>query len=439
MNYQEAIDFLYSRLPMFHRVGAAAYKADLKNTIELCALLGNPENKFRSVHIAGTNGKGSTSHMLAAVLQSAGYKTGLYTSPHLRDFRERIRINGEMISQEEVILFIEKYRNDFERITPSFFEWMVALAFDFFAREKVDIAVIETGLGGRLDSTNVITPLLSVITNIGLDHTNLLGDTLQKIAYEKAGIIKNKIPVVIGETQKEIKSVFLDKAASTKSPFVFSDELFTAVQKKSGEKYLWLDLSKQKKIEFENLQLDLPGNYQLKNIVTVAAAFDELKKHFTISEGSLRKGLKNVKGITGLRGRWEVLRNLPLVICDVAHNAEGISYVVAQIRNTKHNKLHFVFGAVNDKPIDLILKLLPREAEYYFCKADIPRALDSTLLTSQAKEAGLKGKNYSTVNEAVNAAIKNSLADDLVFIGGSTFVVAEAIERLTQPSPKERA
>ncbi|HLG36064.1 MAG TPA: folylpolyglutamate synthase/dihydrofolate synthase family protein [Bacteroidia bacterium] len=439
MNYREAIDFLYSRLPMFHRVGAAAYKADLKNTIELCSLLGNPENKFRSVHIAGTNGKGSTSHMLASVLQRAGYKIGLYTSPHLLDFRERIRINGEMIPQQEVISFIEKHQKDFERIHPSFFEWTVALAFDFFAREKVDVAIIETGLGGRLDSTNVITPLLSVITNIGLDHTNLLGDTLEKIAVEKAGILKKNIPVVIGETQREIKNVFLAGAYSMNAAISFADDVFTVVQNKSDEKYLWVDMFKQKKIYLKNLQLDLPGNYQLKNSATVAAAVDEMKKHFTISEGSLRKGLKNVKGMTGLRGRWEVLQQSPLVICDVAHNAEGIKYIAEQIRNSKHTKLHFVFGTVNDKPIDAILKILPREAEYYFCSADIPRTLDSTLLASQAMAVGLKGENYFTVNEAVNAAIKNSSADDLVFIGGSTFVVAEAIACLTQPSPKERA
>ena len=427
MNYSEAVDFLYSRLPMFHRVGAAAYKADLNNTIELCSLLGNPENKFRSVHIAGTNGKGSTSHMLASVLQSAGYKTGLYTSPHLLDFRERIRINGEMISKDAVVLFIEKYQEDFERINPSFFEWTVALAFNFFADEKIDIAIIETGLGGRLDSTNVITPLLSVITNIGLDHTNLLGDTLEKIASEKAGSIKPNAPVLIGESQSEIKNVFIKKAEAVNSEIIFADEIFSVAQNNSDSNYLSVDLFKQKNIYLKNLQLDLTGNYQLKNIVTVAAAIEELQKHFSISEESLRIGIENVKKKTGLRGRWETLGQSPLVICDVAHNAEGIAFVVEQIINTKHEKLHFVFGVVNDKDIGQVLKLLPREAEYYFCQADIPRALDSKLLAKQANESGLKGKNYLSVKDAVQAALNKSSRDDLVFIGGSTFVAAEAI------------
>ena len=430
MNYTGAIDYLYSRLPMFHRVGAAAYKADLKNTIELCSLLGNPENKFRSVHIAGTNGKGSTSHMLAAILQSAGYKTGLYTSPHLLDFRERIRINGKMISEKEVVSFIEKYRSDFERISPSFFEWTVALAFDYFAREKVDVAVIETGLGGRLDSTNVITPLLSVITNIGLDHTNLLGDTLEKIAGEKAGIIKKNIPVVIGESQSETKNIFSGKADALNSQIVFADEIFEVMENHTDENHLSLHIFRDGKIYLENLQLDLTGSYQYKNILTVMAAIEELKTHFQISAASITSGLKNVKGITGLRGRWETLSHSPLVICDVGHNAEGISYVVNQIRKTKHDKLHFVFGAVSDKEIKSILKLLPHYAQYYFCRADIPRAMDSEQLALLATDAGLTGKNYHTVMEAFNAAIKNSTKEDLVFIGGSTFVVAEVLQHL---------
>jgi len=436
MIYNKAIDFLYSRLPMFHRVGAVAYKADLNNTIELCSLLGNPENKFRSVHIAGTNG--SVSHMIAAVLQSAGYKTGLYTSPHLLDFRERVLINGAMIPEQEIISFIEKHRNDFERIAPSFFEWTVALAFDFFAREKVDIAIIETGLGGRLDSTNVITPLLCVITNIGLDHTNLLGDTLEKIAVEKAGIIKKNIPVIIGESQSEIKNVFIEKAMTTHSPIVFADMKYRVTEKKLDAEFLTIDLLSRSKAYLENLKLDLTGNYQMKNVVTVAASIEELKKHFTISEGSLRNALKNVRTITGLRGRWEVLNHSPLVVCDVGHNAEGIAYVVEQLKKTKHNKLHFVFGAVNDKNIEPVLELLPRGGEYYFCQANIPRSLDSEFLTKQANDAGLKGINYFSVNGAVDAALKNSSKDDMVFIGGSTFVVAEAIACLTQPSPKER-
>jgi dihydrofolate synthase/folylpolyglutamate synthase len=456
MNYREAIDFLYSRLPMFHRIGAAAYKADLNNTIELCSLLGNPENylRHRSIHIAGTNGKGSVSHMLAAILQTAGYKTGLYTSPHLLDFRERIRINGKMISEQEVISFIEKYRNDFERINPSFFEWTVALAFNFFAKEKVDVAVIETGLGGRLDSTNVITPLLSVITNIGLDHTNLLGNTHQQIATEKAGIIKWNVPVVIGETQDETKNIFLKKAKEENAEIIFADENFSAVKKDAEGEFMSLDVftsppsppllqergfssavSPSPKGEglgvrcfLQNLHLDLTGNYQLKNIVTVIAAAEKLKNHFSITESNLCSALMNVHNLTGLMGRWQILKKKPLVICDVAHNAEGIAYIVEQIKKTKHNKLHFVFGTVEDKDISKILNMLPKNAQYYFCRADIPRAMDAEVLAKLANDAGLKGKDHGNVKNAVNNALQNASANDMVFIGGSTFVVAEALE-----------
>jgi dihydrofolate synthase/folylpolyglutamate synthase len=433
MNYKEAIDFLYSRLPMFHRIGAAAYKADLNNTIELCALLGNPERalRHRSIHIAGTNGKGSVSHMLAAILQTAGYKIGLYTSPHLLDFRERIRINGKMIPEKEVISFIEKYRNDFERINPSFFEWTVALAFNFFAKEKVDVAVIETGLGGRLDSTNVITPLLSVITNIGLDHTNLLGNTYEKIAAEKAGIIKQNIPVIIGETQNEIKNIFLKKSQQQNAEIIFADEILSVVEKDAENEFLTLDILKRNQPHLNNLHLDLTGNYQLKNIVTMLAATEKLKGHFSITENMLRSALMNVRNLTGLMGRWQILKKEPLVICDVGHNAEGIVYVVEQIRKTKHHKLHFVFGAVDDKDISKILKLLPKDAEYYFCRANIPRAMDSGVLAKQATNAGLKGKNYGSVKDAVKNALQNASKKDMVFIGGSTFVVAEAIETLS--------
>src|SRR5258706_1044475 len=466
MNYREAIDFLYSRLPMFHRIGPAAYKADLNNTIELCALLGNPQDALnhRSVHIAGTNGKGSVSHMLAAILQTAGYKTGLYTSPHLLDFRERIRINGKMIPEQEVISFIETYRGDFERISPSFFEWTVALAFNFFAKEKVDVAVIETGLGGRLDSTNVITPLLSVITNIGLDHTNLLGNSLEIIAAEKAGIIKRNIPVIIGETQNETKNIFLEKAKQENAGIIFADEIFSAVKKDYEGEYMSLDVftssvslreptSPEGERKFysgkgsgssahpspqgegpgvrrflQNLHLDLTGDYQLKNIVTVIAAVEQLKNHYSITETALRNALKNVRSITELMGRWQILRKEPLVICDVAHNAEGIAYIVEQIKKTKHDKLHFVFGSVEDKDISKILKILPVDAEYYFCRANIPRALDAEILAKQATNAGLRWKNYGSVNDAVKNALKNASTNDMVFICGSTFLVADAIQ-----------
>ena len=430
MDYLQAIDFLYSRLPMFHRIGAAAYKADLNNTIELCSLLGNPARYLtnRSVHIAGTNGKGSVSHMLAAILQTAGYKTALYTSPHLLDFRERIRINGKMIPEQEVISFVEKYQKDFERINPSFFEWTVALAFNYFRQEKVDIAVIETGLGGRLDSTNVITPQLSVITNIGLDHTNLLGNSIERIAAEKAGIIKQDIPVVIGETTVETKNIFLQKAKEKNAQIIFAGEHFSAEKKDSNDEYLIADIRTKTQEYIKDLHLDLTGDYQLKNIVTVITAAEKLKNNFAITEPILRSALMNVRNITGLMGRWQILKKNPLVICDVGHNAEGITYVVNQIKNIRYDRLHFVFGMVEDKSADKILKLLPEGADYYFCRADIPRAMDAAILTKQANDAGLRGKNYGSVIDAVKSALQNAAANDLVFIGGSTFVVAEALQ-----------
>lgn len=405
MNYQQTLDYLFSQLPMFQRVGASAYKADLNNTIELCKLLHHPEKNFKSIHIAGTNGKGSTSHMLASILQEAGYKVGLYTSPHLKDFRERIKINGEMISEQEVVDFVIKHQSEFEQINLSFFEWTVGLAFDYFSKKQVDIAVIETGLGGRLDSTNVITPLVSVITNIGKDHTQFLGETLAKIASEKAGIIKENIPIIIGETQQETQQVFIDKALEKSAKIFFADKIITT-----------------------NYESDLKGIYQEKNKKTVLAAIQQLMINgFSIAEENIKNGLLNVVKNTGLLGRWQILSENPLTICDTGHNEAGINEVLKQISLTKHNHLHFVFGAVNDKEIDSILSMLPKNATYYFCQAKIPRALDVNVLYTKAKKIELKGNPYDSVENAIKQAKSNASVNDLVFVGGSTFVVAEAI------------
>lgn len=426
MTYQETLDYLYAQLPMFTRVGVSAFKANLDNTTKLCTLLDNPQNKFRSIHIAGTNGKGSTSHMLAAILQTAGYKTGLYTSPHLKDFRERIRINGEMISQQAVIDFVAGYQPDFEQIQPSFFEMTVALAFDYFAKEQVDIAVIETGLGGRLDSTNIITPLLSVITNIGWDHMNLLGDTLPKIAGEKAGIIKSNIPVIIGERQDEVADVFANKAREQNAPIVFASDLYYA-EAKGGDNNL-----REVELTFADekltVQLDLTGSYQLKNIKTVLATVNELRSQgFKITDDDIKTALRQVKTLTGLHGRWETLSTSPLTICDTGHNPDGIAEVLKNIANIKYQQLHFVIGMVNDKDGAKVLSMLPKDAIYYFCKPDMPRGLEAETLQHNAAEFGLKGNIYQSVKIALEAAQYAAQVNDLVFIGGSTFVVAEII------------
>ena len=392
---------------MYQRVGAAAYKPGLNNMIAICKLLGNPENKFRSIHIAGTNGKGSVSHMLAAVLQSAGYKVGLYTSPHLKDFRERIKINGNMIPKKYVMDFFEKYKSDFKKINPSFFEWSTGLAFDYFAKEKVDIAIIETGLGGRLDSTNVITPLLSIITNISYDHQNLLGNTLDKIAYEKAGIIKQDGVVIISEKQKEVMKVFKVKTKVEDALLLYTED-YTS--------------------EIKNIDCGLKGNYQKKNIPSVLLASEILNNlGFLIKTKAVVKGLKDVRKLTGLRGRWEILSRKPLIIADIAHNEAGIREVVKQVKSIKHKNLHVVFGTVNDKDINKILALLPKKAHYYFCKANIPRALDENILASAGNKIGLKGKTFRNVKEAFASARQKAYANDLILITGSSFVVAEAI------------
>lgn len=430
MDYQQTLDYLYSQLPMFTRDGASAFKKDLTNTLELCKRLGDPHKKFKSVHIAGTNGKGSTSHMLAAILQKAGYKTGLYTSPHLRDFRERIRINGLMINEDDVIDFVKEHRQDFEDIKPSFFEMTVAMAFDAFAKAKVDIAIIEVGLGGRLDSTNVITPLFSVITNIGWDHMNMLGDTLPLIAGEKAGVIKPGIPVIVGEYQTEVADVFISKAQSENAPISFSsEEWFLKPVGSWKSEYLDFEIHKKDSgFKTQDLTLDLSGTYQLKNVKTVLSAVEELRRQgFMISDEQIKTALMQVKKLTGLHGRWETLTHHPLTICDTGHNPEGIAEVLKNIEKTPHVNLHMVMGVVNDKDISKILAMLPKHATYYFCKPDIPRGLDAQLLQQKAETFGLHGEIYISVKAALKTAQMWADQNDLVFVGGSTFVVAEIV------------
>lgn len=405
MNYPETLDYLFGQLPMYQRIGNSAYKANLDNTYRLSEILNHPEKQFKSVHIAGTNGKGSTSHMLASVLQEAGYKVGLYTSPHLKDFRERIKINGAMISENEVIDFVKEYKNEFEKIQLSFFEWTVGLAFHYFANQKVDIAIIETGLGGRLDSTNIVTPEVAVITNISMDHTQFLGDTLAKIAAEKAGIIKPTIPVIIGETQPEIKHVFTEKSNQCNATIQFAD-----------------------KLSLKEYESDLKGVYQQQNKKTVLATIQVLQKlGWNIAESHIINGLQNVVNNTGLMGRWQILNNQPLTVCDTGHNEAGIKLILAQINQQSFEKLHFVLGVVNDKDITNILQLLPKNATYYFCQANIPRALDVNILAEKATVVGLSGTIFSSVEAAYKAAQQNATAQDLIFIGGSTFVVAEVV------------
>ena len=431
--YQETLDYMYAQLPMFQRIGSAAYKADLHNTVALCKRLGNPEKKFRSLHVGGTNGKGSTSHMLASILQAAGLKVGLYTSPHLRDFRERIKINGELISQQYIIDFVNQHKSYFSELQLSFFEMTVGMAFAYFEQEQVDIAVIEVGLGGRLDSTNVILPELAVITNISFDHMALLGNTLEKIAAEKAGIIKQGIPVIIGETQAETKVVFAEKAKEMKATsLVFADQHYQALRAKQihtgNRNYLSMDIEKDGNLYYKDLKSELLGLYQLKNIPTVLAVVEELnKKGYALTEQIIRKGIESTTSATGLWGRWHILSQQPLVIADTGHNEAGIKEVLSQLKITPHQHLHIVIGMVNDKDISTVLDLLPRDATYYFSKARIPRALPATELQNAAASKGLKGNAYETVAEALQAAKSNALTNDLILVGGSTFTVAEVV------------
>lgn len=428
MNYAETTNWMFNKFPMYQKIGASAYKPDLGNIKELLDFLGNPQNSFKTVHVAGTNGKGTVSHTLASIFQECGYKTGLYTSPHLLDFRERIRINGKMIPEQNVIDFIGDNKGKFEEMQLSFFEMATGMAFDYFAKEKVDIAIIEVGLGGRLDSTNVINPELSIITNISLDHVNMLGNTLAEIAVEKAGIIKPNTPVVIGETQPETKDVFIKKAQECKAPIFFADQIVDCdkihIESLDYQKF---DIWKDNELYIEAVEFPLLGYYQKKNLATVICAVEQLKAKFNIEKKDVINGLEFVVKNTNLMGRWQILSRQPLVIADTGHNVGGIKEIVMQLSDMTFRKLHFVLGCVNDKDIDGILHLLPHYADYYFCKADIPRGLDANILADKALEAGLRGKVYESVQQAYNSALNNAHFDDVVFIGGSNFTVAEVI------------
>ena len=431
MNYTQTLDYLYAQLPMFQRIGATAYKANLHNTISICELLGNPQQKIKTIHVAGTNGKGSVSHMLASILQCAGYKTGLYTSPHLKDFRERIKINGAYIPEEYIVEFVANYKNAFEKIKPSFFEMTVGLAFNYFASEKVDIAVIETGMGGRLDSTNIIQPILSVITNISKDHVAFLGNSMTEIAFEKAGIIKHKTPVVIGEANEQTRPVFIEKAKQENAPILFAQEQFkveNAIHIHDDRLLLSMDIVQNSHTVYKDLKTELPGFYQTKNIVTLLTAVDQLNKQgYLLDTVIILKGIKEVVQITGLLGRWQILSSKPLIIADTGHNEAGITEITKQLYKTPHKNLHFVLGVVNDKDIAGILGLLPKNATYYFCQAAIPRALDIHTLKNMASKYALHGETYMSVPSALEAAKKTAEPNDLIFIGGSTFTVAEIL------------
>lgn len=426
MNYAQTLQYLYEHLPMYQRSGVAAYKDNLDNTLALDSMFDHPHLKFKTIHVAGTNGKGSVSHQIASILQSAGYKVGLYTSPHLKDYRERIKINGEMISEKAVTNFVERFliKNQEAQLAPSFFELSVLMAFDYFASQQTDIAVIEVGLGGRLDSTNIIQPEVSVITNISFDHTNVLGNTLEKIAGEKAGIIKKNVPVVIGETQAETLEVFKSKAANTGAPIVYADQTYIATRTSNGN----YNINNECSVLAKDINLDLKGDYQQKNLLTTIAAIQILKsKGYSISEQAMKDGLSCVITQTGLWGRWQQIGTSPKIICDTGHNESGLTFVTNQLKKEKYEKLHMVFGTVNDKDITKILGLLPQGATYYFAKANIDRALDAKQLQSQAVLFNLQGNCYNSVSEAFENAKQNAGKNDLIFVGGSTFVVAEVI------------
>ena len=428
MNYSETLSYLFNRLPAYHRIGKAAYKNNLDNTLALDSYFGHPHRKWESIHIAGTNGKGSVSHMTASVLQAAGFRTGLYTSPHLRDFRERIRVDGMMITMEEVVSFVELHRAIIEEVNPSFFELTVAMAFDHFARQSVDIAVIEVGLGGRLDSTNIITPVLSVITNIGHDHMDLLGDTIEKVAAEKAGIIKPGIPVLISETDPLTAPVFNEKAILAGSELSYADTLYdcqlgTMDFSDGSRNYSVSSLLSNKVISGKT---PLGGDYQTRNIRALYSIFDILRSRFGIDMPVVADGIANVVNNTGFAGRWQVLSQQPLTICDTGHNREGLQWVLAQLDKIKARK-HMVIGFVNDKDLASVLPLFPSDAHYYFARASVERALDPVILKNASDAFGLKGEAFTDVSQALEAARKAASASDLIFIGGSTFIVAEVV------------
>ncbi len=419
--YESVLNYLYDALPMFQRIGPAAYKADLSNTIALCEALENPERKFKSIHVAGTNGKGSTSHMIAAIFQAAGYRTGLYTSPHLKEFTERIRINGEEVKRDFVVDFVDRTKPVIERLQPSFFEVTVGMAFDYFAQQHVDVAVIEVGMGGRLDSTNVITPDLSIITNISRDHMNLLGDTLTKVAFEKAGIIKPGVPVIISERQEAVEDVFIQRAAQMNADIVFAADLVQLHAHDGG-----FDVYQQGSLWLEGLIPGLKGNYQQRNLPGVLVAALVLRElGYEIPDKAVVDGIREVTSLTGLKGRWQVLRQHPLTICDTGHNEAGIREAMTQLNALPHRKFHIVLGMTGDKDRSAILSLFPKEAAYYFCQPAIPRALDAAQLADEAEAAGLSGTLIPDVNEALAEAYAKADPDDVIFVGGSTFVVAE--------------
>ena len=433
MNYEETIEYLYAHLPTFHRDGQIAFKAGLQNITALCEALGNPQNKFKSIHVAGTNGKGSTSHLLAAILQTAGYKTGLHTSPHLKSYTERFKINGKLADEQLIIDFVEKYKILIESIKPSFFEISVALAFDYFAREKVDIAIIEVGLGGRLDSTNIITPILSVITNISFDHTAILGNTLPEIASEKAGIIKSNVPVVISETQAEIVGVFTQKAKKENTSVIFADQNYRLINKETSKKgRRVVDVFKDEKLEIESLEIDLVGNYQTKNILGVFQAVEVLRNlNFEISNEQIKEAVSQTGYLTNFKGRWQVLGTEPLIIVDVAHNEAGLKEIINQIQQTPYEQLHFVLGFVKDKDITTILNLFTifkKPTCFYFCQFDSPRTLPVEELLAIASTFNLFGTSFQNPNDALEAAKKAANKNDLIYVGGSTFVLSELNE-----------
>lgn len=433
MTYQQTLEYLFARLPMYQRIGAAAYKADLSNTLKITEVLGKPHLKIKTIHVAGTNGKGSSSHMLAAVLQQCGYKTGLYTSPHLIDFRERIKINGKMIPKNYVVDFVQKYKDSFNEIEPSFFEWTFGLALDYFAHEEVDVAIIEVGLGGRLDSTNIILPTTALITNISRDHMNFLGDTLEKISAEKAGIIKPRVPVVISQYQSESAPIFNAMAKELKAPIEYADKNYKILSHKLVNGLMQLEILNKKNDEKSTYELDLTGTYQQKNLLGVLNVLEFVEKvGFILEPENVKKALKNVSTLTGLNGRWQKLGEKPLVIADTGHNEDGIKQILDNIKDIDYTDLHMVFGVVNDKDCHNILEMLPKNAHFYFVKANIPRALDENELLKLAKTHKLKGQAYSTVEAGLKAAKKAAKKSDFIFIGGSTFVVGDALEVFTK-------
>lgn len=422
------MDYLYHRLPMFTRDGAVAFKKDLANTLALCELMGNPHKQFRSIHVAGTNGKGSTSHTLASIFQHAGYRTGLYTSPHLVDFRERIRINGERIPEARVTEFVARYQDDMERIKPSFFEVTVAMAFQFFAAEKVEMVIVETGMGGRLDSTNIIHPELSIITNIGWDHADMLGDTLPAIAREKAGIIKPLVPVVISEYQEAVAAVFTEIAASQQSTLTFASKIYESQFLSRGLNGQKIAVKRASDQDSQTYLLDLQGSYQAKNLIGIMAAVDQLREQgWNLPDSALSQALASVQRSTGLRGRWEILSAAPLVVCDTGHNEDGWREILQNIALTPHRQLHLVIGVMRDKDLSRMLPLLPADAQYYFCQVDMPRALPAEELAEMAKNYNLTGLPHRNVQTALTAAKKQAKSEDLIFVGGSTFIVGELL------------